>query len=123
MKQLFIWVLWGVVIIGVCIAGDQLLLRYSMDSPVYGAAQTFYKDFRGRLAQLLHKEDHRIKELKESWPPALAAEVKEKMAPLLHSQTESTGYVYSDKEGGLHLTSTLNEVPKEYRPSAKPLQK
>lgn len=123
MKRLFIWLLWAVLIIGVCIAGDQLLLRSSIDSPVYGAAQNFYKDFRGRLVKLYRKEDHLLQGVKESWSPTLPAEVKEKIRPLLPAKVEASGYVYSDKDGSLHMTSTLDEVPKEYRGAAKPLQK
>ena len=119
MKRLFIWLLWALVITGVCVAGDQFLLRFSMRSPTYDAAQTFYKDFRGRLIQFVKKEDHRLEVVKEAWPPAL----REKVEPLLPREAEPGGYVYTDKEGGLHLTTRLDEVPKEYRAAAKPLQK
>lgn len=123
MKRLFIWLLWTVVIVGVCIAGDQLLLHFSVNSPIYGAAQTFYKDFRGRIIQLVRKEDHRLEAVKESWPTTLPPAVKEKIPPLLQGKAEPGGYVYSDKNGGLHLTSRLDEIPKEYRAAAKALQK
>ena len=123
MRRLFIWLLWAVVIIGVCVAGDRLLLHFSLNSPIYGAAQTFYKDFRGRVVQLLKKEDHRLEAVKESWPPALPTALQEKIKPLLPPGEKPGGYVYSDKNGGLHLTTTLDEVPKEYRATAKPLQK
>jgi hypothetical protein len=123
MKRLFIWLLWAVVIAGVCVAGDQILLRYSMDSPIYGAAQTFYKDFRVRIIQLAKKEDHRLEAVKEHWPLALPPAVQEKVEPLLPREAKPGGYVYTDKEGGLHLTTHLDEVPKEYRATAKPLQK
>ena len=68
MKRLFIWLVWALVIAGVCVAGDQLLLHFSMNSPTYSAAQTFYQDFRGRLIQLARKEDHRLEVVPESWP-------------------------------------------------------
>lgn len=123
MKRLFVWLLWTVVIAGLCVAGDQLLLRYSMDSPIYNAVQTFYQDFRGRIVQLVKKEDHRLEAVKERWPATLAPTVRVKMAPLLQPKAEPGGYVYTDKEGGLHLTTSLDEVPKEYRATAKPLQK
>jgi hypothetical protein len=123
MKRLFIWLVWAAVIAGVCVAGDQLLLHVSMNSPIYGATQTFYKDFRGRLIRFVKKEDHRLEAVKEAWPPALPAAVREKVEPLLPGEAEPGGYVYTDKEGGLHLTTRLDEVPKEYRAAAKPLQK
>lgn len=123
MKHLFIWVLWAVVIVGVCVAADQILLRYSMDSPIYGAGQTFYKDFRGRFIQLVKNKDHRLKAANESLPPTLPPTGQKKMKPLLQGETEPGGYVYTDKEGGLHLTTRLDEVPKAYRATAKPLKK
>lgn len=122
MKSLFIWLVWALVIAGICVAGDQLLLHVSMKSPIYGAAQTFYQDFRGRLIQLAKKEDHRQKGVKELWPPTVPPALEEKIKPLLPA-TAPSGYVYSDKAGGLHLTTSLDEVPKEYRATAKPLQK
>ena len=123
MKRLFIWLLWALVIAGVCIAGDQLLLRFSMNLPLYAAAQTFYKDFRTRIVQLVKKEDHRLERVKGNWPPTLPPAVREQIEPLLHRQAEPGGYVYTDKAGGLHLATRLDEVPKEYRATAKPLQK
>ena len=123
MKRLFIWLVWTLVIVGVCVAGDQLLLHFSMDSPIYGTAQTFYKDFRGRLIQLVKKEDHRLEAVKENWPPPLPPALREKVEPLLPPAVKPGGYVYTDKEGGLHLTTRLDEVPREYRATAKPLQK
>ena len=123
MKRLFIWLLWLLVIAGLCVAGDQLLLRSSLNSPIYAAAQTFYKDFRGRIIQLANKKDQRLETVKESWPSPLPPTVMEKIAPLLQRETEAGGYVYTDKEGGLHLATRLDEVPKEYRAAAKPLQK
>ena len=123
MKRLFIWLLWLLVIAGVCVAGDQLLLRFSMNSPISGAAQTFYKDFRGRVIQLAQKKDHRLETVKENWAPPLPPALMEKIEPLRQRETEVGGYVYTDKEGGLHLTTRLDDVPKEYRAAAKPLQK
>jgi len=123
MKRLFIWLVWALVIAGVCVAGDQLLLHFSMSSPSYGAAQTFYKDFRGRIIQLVKKEDHRLEAVKGSWPPTLPPELREKVEPLLPTEVKPGGYVYTDKAGGLHLTTRLDDVPKEYRATAKPLQK
>lgn len=123
MKRLFIWLLWALVIAGVCVAGDQLLLHFSMKSPIYGAAQTFYQDFRGRIIPFVRKEDYRLGAVKESWPPTVPPAVLEKIKPLLQPAPDPGGYVYSDKDGGLHLTTRLDEVPKEYRATAKPLQK
>lgn len=123
MKRLFIWLLWAVLLTGVCVAADQILLGFSINSPVYGAAQTFYKDFRGRIIRLVKKEDHYLDEIKEKFPPAVLPMLQEKVKPLLESEEKPGGYVYSDKNGGLHLTTTLDEVPKEYKATAKPLQK
>jgi hypothetical protein len=123
MKRLFIWLLWLLLIAGACVAGDQLLLRFSMNSPIYGAAQTFYQDFRGRIIQLANKKDHRLETVKEHWPPPLPPAVMEKIEPLLQRETEPGGYVYTDKAGGLHLTKLLDDIPEEYRAAAKPLQK
>ena len=123
MKRLFIWLVWTLVIVGVCVAGEHLLLHFSMDSPIYGTAQTFYKDFRGRLIQLVKKEDYRLDAVQERWPPTLPPAVREKIEPLLPDEAKPGGYVYSDKAGGLHMATRLEEVPKEYRATAKPLQK
>jgi hypothetical protein len=123
MKRLFIWLLWAGVIVGTCVAADQLLLHYSMDSPTYRAAQTFYKDFRGRIINLAKKDDLRLEGMKESWSPTLPPTMLEKIEPLLQRDIEPGGYVYIDKAGGLHLTTRLDEVPKEYRAAAKPLKK
>jgi hypothetical protein len=123
MKRLIIWLVWALAIAGVCVAGDQLLLHFSMSSPIYRSAQTFYQDFRGRLIQLARKEDHRLEAVPESWPPPLPPVIREKIAPLLPRAAESGGYVYADKAGELHMTTRLDEVPKEYRARAKPLQK
>jgi hypothetical protein len=119
MKRLFIWLLWALVMTGVCVAGDQLLLHSAINSPAYRAAQTFYQDFRGRIIQFVKKEDRRLETAKENWPTA----VREKIEPLLQPEVEPGGYVYTDRKGGLHLTTRLEEVPREYRATAKPLQK
>ena len=123
MKRLFIWLLWALVMTGVCVAGDQLLLHSSMNSPAFRAAQIFYQDFRGRIIQFVKKEDHRPKTVKEYWPAAVLSEVREKIEPLSQPKAEPGGYVYTDRQGGLHLATHLEEVPSEYRAAAKPLQK
>lgn len=124
MKGLFIWLLWGVLIAGVCVAADQLLLHSSVDSPTLAAAQTFYRDFRVRIIHLVKKDEHRLEALIPESPtlrrPAGPAETS-KSLPVL--TPKPGGYVYSDKDGGLHLTTRLDEVPKEYRARARPLQK
>lgn len=124
MKHLVISLLWLVVMVGVCVGIDQLLLGVNMNSPVYTTTQTFYKDFRARLILLGKKEEHRLEGVKGSLPESIPEVVREKIDPLF-KKVEATqgGYVYTDKEGGLHLTSDLEEVPKEYRAAAKPLQK
>ena len=123
MKRLFIWLLWTVVIVGTCVAADQLLLRYSLDVPAYRAAQTFYKDFRSRILLLAKKDDLGFDRMKGDWSPTLPPAMLEKIEPLLHREVEPGGYVYIDKAGGLHLATRLDEVPKEYRAAAKPLKK
>jgi hypothetical protein len=126
MKRLFLWLLWTVVIVGTCVAADQLLMHYSLDVPAYRAAQTFYKDFRNRIILLAQKEDLRLDGVKTDWSPTLPPAMLEKIEPLLQQkeqEVEPGGYVYTDKAGGLHLTTRLDEVPKEYRATAKPLKK
>ena len=123
MKRLFIWLLWAVVIVGTCVAADQILMRYSLDVSAYRAAQTFYKDFRSRIILLAKKEDLRLEGVKGDWSPTLPPAMLEKIEPLLQRDVEPGGYVYIDKAGGLHLTTRLDEVPKEYRATAKPLKK
>lgn len=123
MKRLFIWLLWAAVIIGTCVAADQLLLRYSLDAPVYRVVQTFYKDFRSRIILLAQKDELHLKGMKGDWSPTLPPAMLEKIEPLLQPEVEPGGYVYMDKAGGLHLTTRLDEVPKEYRATAKPLKK
>jgi hypothetical protein len=123
MKRLFIWLLWAAVIIGTCVAADQLLLRYSLDAPAYRVVQTFYKDFRSRIILLAQKDELHLKGMKGDWSPTLPPAMLEKIEPLLQPEVEPGGYVYMDKAGGLHLTTRLDEVPKEYRATAKPLKK
>lgn len=123
MKRLFIWLIWTVVIVGTCVAADQILLRYSLEVPAYRAAQTFYQDFRSRIILLAKKDDLGLKEVKGEWSPTLPPAMLEKIEPLLQRDVEPGGYVYIDKAGGLHLTTRLDEVPKEYRAAAKPLKK
>lgn len=123
MKRLFIWLLWAVVIVGTCVAADQLLMRYSLDVQAYRAAQTFYKDFRSRIILMAKKDDLRLEKVKGDWSPTLPPAMLEKIEPLLQRDVEPGGYVYIDKAGGLHLTTRLDEVPKEYRATAKPLKK
>ncbi|MBE0503570.1 MAG: hypothetical protein IBX46_05505 [Desulfuromonadales bacterium] len=126
MKRLFVWLLWAVVIVGTCVAADQFLLRYSLDAPAYRVVQTFYKDFRSRIILLVQKDDLRLDGVKADWTPTLPPAMLEKIEPLLQQKeqvVEPGGYVYIDKAGGLHLTTRLDEVPKEYRTSAKPLKK
>lgn len=123
MKHLFIWLVWALVITGACVAGDQFLRHSSLHAPVLIVTQTFYKDFRGRFIQFVKKKDPQLEAVKENWsPPALPA-IREKIKPLLQPEQEPSGYVYIDKDGGLHLTTRLDEVPKAYRAAAKPLQK
>jgi hypothetical protein len=121
MRHLFIWLVWALVIAGLCVAGDQFLLRAAVNSPVYTTAQTFYKDFRGRIIRFVQRKDQRLEEIKENRPPTPLPAVKERI--LMPPEEEPSGYVYSDKAGGLHLTTHLDEVPKEYRAAAKPLKK
>ncbi|PKN13020.1 MAG: hypothetical protein CVU69_04795 [Deltaproteobacteria bacterium HGW-Deltaproteobacteria-4] len=123
MKRLFIWLLWAVIIVSSCVAADQLLMNYSLDAPAYRAAQTFYKDFRGRIILLAKKDDLRLEGVKKDWSPTLPPAMLKKIEPLLQHEVEPGGYVYTDKAGGLHLTTRLADVPKEYRATAKPLQK
>jgi len=123
MKRLFIWLLWAVIIVGACGAADQLLLRYSLEAPAYRVAQTFYKDFRRRIIHLAQKDDLHLNVVKERWSPTLPPPPLEKIEPLLQREVEPGGYVYIDKTGGLHLTTHLDEVPKEYRTTVKPLKK
>ena len=123
MKRLFIWLLWALVIVGTCVAADRLLLRYPLDVPAYRAAQTFYQDFRRRIILLAQKDDLGLDGVKANWSPTLPPAILEKVEPLLQREVEPGGYVYIDKAGGLHLTTRLDEVPKEYRAAAKPLKK
>lgn len=123
MKHLFIWLVWALVITGVCVAGDQLLLHSSLHTPILIATQTFYKDFRGRFILFVKKKDYRLKAVKEKWPSATLPAVREEIKPLPPPEPELSGYVYIDKDGGLHMTTRRDEVPKEYRATAKPLQK
>lgn len=123
MKRLFIWLLWVVVIVGTCVAADQLLMRYSLDVPAYRAAQIFYQDFRSRIILLAQKDDLHLDGMKADWSPTLPPAMLEKIEPLLQRDVEPEGYVYIDKAGGLHLTTRLDEVPKEYRATAKALKK
>lgn len=123
MKRLFIWLLWAVVMVGTCVAADQILMRYSLEVPAYRAAQRFYQDFRSRIILLAKKDDLGLKRVKAEWSPTLPPAMREKIEPLLQPEVEPGGYVYIDKAGGLHLTTRLDEVPKEYRAAAKPLKK
>lgn len=123
MKRLFIWLLWAVIIVGTCVAADQILLRYSLDVPAYRAVQTFYQDFRTRIILLAKKDDLGLEGVKAEWAPTLPPALLEKIEPVLQREVEPGGYVYIDKAGGLHLATRLEEVPKEYRAAAKPLKK
>lgn len=123
MKRLFLWLLWAVIIVGTCVAIDQILTRYSLDVPAYRAAQTFYQDFRSRIILLAKKDDLRLEKVTGDWSPTLPPAMLEKIEPLLQRDVEPGGYVYIDKAGGLHLATRLDEVPKEYRATAKPLKK
>lgn len=123
MKHLFIWLLWALVIAGVCVVGDQFLQRSSLNSPIYDAAQTFYQDFRGRIISFVKKNDLQREGVTERWSPPTLPALGKKVNPRIQPEQQPSGYVYSDKDGGLHLTSRLDEIPKEYRTAAKPLQK
>ncbi|MDO9080589.1 MAG: hypothetical protein Q7U44_07285 [Desulfuromonadales bacterium] len=123
MKRLFIWLLWALVIVGTCVAADQLLLRYPLDVPAYRAAHTFYQDFRSRIILLVKKDDLHLEKVKGDWSPTLPPALPGTIEPLLQRDVEPGGYVYIDIAGGLHLTTRLDEVPKEYRATAKPLKK
>lgn len=124
MKRLFIWLLWTIVIVGACVAIDQLLLRSSLNSSVFTTTQTFYKDFRSRIITLADKNDSRLEAVvKENWPPKVPAVVAEKIKPLVQPAPEQGGYVYPDKNGGMHFAARLDDIPREYRAAAKPLQK
>lgn len=124
MNRFFVFLLWLAIIVGVCIACDQILLRMPFTSPAMVATQTFYRDFRGRLLHLTAKEEVRIEVVKEklpAWIPGAAPEkAPEKKEP---PAAEVSGYVYTDKAGGLHMAPRLEDVPKAYRAAAKPLQK
>lgn len=120
MKRLVIGLLWLLLIAGVCIALDQILLRMPLQQPVLGTAQTFYRDFRGRLLRLAKQEEGRIATVKASlpaWGPAAGP------APAAPAAGEAAGYVYTDRQGGLHMATRIEEIPEAYRASAKPLQK
>lgn len=122
MKRLVIGLLWLLLIAGVCIALDQILLRMSLQQPALGTAQTFYRDFRARLLRLAKKEEGRIATVKASlpaWVPAAGTAP----APAAPASVEAAGYVYTDRQGGLHMATRIEEIPEAYRASAKPLQK
>lgn len=118
MKRLVIGLLWLLLIAGVCIAFDQILLRMPLQQPVLVTAQTFYRDFRARLLRLAKQEEGRIATVKGSLPALVPS-----APPAPPATVEAAGYVYTDRQGGLHMATRLEEIPEAYRASAKPLQK
>ncbi|PLY02666.1 MAG: hypothetical protein C0624_07970 [Desulfuromonas sp.] len=111
MKKMIRALFWGLVFILILGGIDQLLVQTPFEGPLIGSVRTFYLDFRSRLLGLA--------------PPAEPQSVEQSIEQAVTAPATvqpPQRYVYADASGTLQFADSLDEVPKEFRSDAQPLE-
>lgn len=127
MNKLLKFLLWSVVFLALLLACDQLLLRVPMQQPALATVRSFYLDLRQRLLRL--GEHH---------PPAtidqlIDREVRSQNPPEKRA-AKATGradqeagnnprFLYVDGEGNLQFADRLEDIPRQFRSSAREMER
>lgn len=136
-KKIFSIALWGTIFLVALIGVDRFLIGTTVKLPLLADVQSFYLDFRGRLATMVGLGDA-IGELIE--PPAdplkgsqqavkqatakVVSQVKGTVASVTGtaSKSDELRYLYVDGQGQLNFTASFADIPEEFRQSAELLK-
>jgi len=119
MKKLRNFIVWSLVFVGLLLAFDLLMVRTTALPPWAAGVQRFYVDFRGRIFNLVGGAQT------VSIEQVIATSAQPEQAQATKQTTGSNTaqrFLYADADGALHFADSLNEVPKQYRAAAQPLQ-
>lgn len=116
MLKLFKYFLWIVVLLTLLVGFDQVMLRVPLPAPGLKQTQQFYVDFRTRLVDMFSPRA-------KLRPDAIEAVIKKATALSPPSTKKSGRYLYVDSNGDLQFADSLQQVPSQYRKSAKPMEK
>jgi len=127
MHKLIKPLLWTALFLIMMLAIDQFFVQVPPVHPAHAAVTSFYRDFRGRLLDLIFGE-------KKPQPKSIEAVIEKQQqdekqktgATKADKETNTEGkrtlrYLYSDSEGELHFVDSIEEVPDNYRSMAQPL--
>lgn len=134
MHRLIKPIIWTALFLLMMLVIDQLLVQVPPVHPAHSAVSNFYRDFRSRLIDLAFNEQKTAPESieavieKQQKEQTVAAKKKsdkpgqKQTKPAVQATPEKTQrYLYSDDEGELQFTDSLDEVPEKYRPTAQPM--
>ena len=133
MHRLIKPIFWTFLFLVMMLVIDQLLVQVPPMHPAHAAISNFYRDFRGRLIDLAFNEKQAEPETIEA---VIERQQKQKKPTTVKSSkpdpqpstpaskpkvAKAQRYVYSDDQGELNFTDSLNEVPEKYRDQAQPM--
>lgn len=133
MHRLIKSIFWTFLFLVMMLIIDQFLVQVPPVHPAHAAVSNFYRDFRGRLIDLVFNEQRTAPKSIEAviekqqlnqknTPHKSKKSAQERTKPAKNSQaSQSQRYLYSDGKGELHFVDSLDEVPDEYRGQAQPM--
>lgn len=133
MHRLIKSIFWTFLFLVMMLIIDQFLVQAPPVHPAHAAVSNFYRDFRGRLIDLVFNEQRTAPKSIEAviekqqlnqknTPHKSKKSAQERTKPAKNSQaSQSQRYLYSDGKGELHFVDSLDEVPDEYRGQAQPM--
>ncbi len=123
-------IFWTFLFLIMILALDQFLVQVPPVHPAHAAVSNFYRDFRNRLIDMASGKQQAAPKTIEA---VIEKQEKQAVMPQKIKKSEQTQpastprtsglqrYLYSDGNGELHFTDSLDEVPDEYRGQAQPL--
>ena len=132
MHKLIKPIFWTFLFLIMMLAIDQFFVQVPPVHPAHAAVSAFYRDFRGRLIDLVSGEKNAApksieavidKQQDKKTTPKKMTETKPvtSKAPAEPDNKKTQRYIYSDSKGELHFADSLEEVPEEYRALAQPM--
>ena len=137
-KKMFSIALWGTIFLAALVGVDRFLVTTPVKLPLLADVQSFYLDFRGRLASLVGLGSDAIGEVIEPPKSKLEAskdavkqatqKVVNKVTGTVSSVTETVSkqdelkYLYVDDQGQLNFTSSFSDIPEKFKESAELLK-